>query len=348
MIVLFLLLAICALIGMKISRFHEDYCAKDQTDGIKGIFAVIIVFSHMNAYLSLHSAADLLYDRLLTLIGQLMVTMFLFYSGFGIAESWKRKPQYSRGFLGKRVLKVLVHFDLAVLLFAILNVLLGISYSAKDYLLCWIGWSAIGNSNWFVFDTLLLYLCSFLAMRICEKAKQGPFCLCVLVSVLSAGLWLFLYKFKGAQQSWWFNTVFCFPAGLWYSLAKERIDALAKKPLLWWLGLLGIGSCFALLYIKCRWNLVMYSFCTAVFCVLLVWLTMKVKLCNKTLCWLGVNSFSIYILQRIPMILLKHWGIHENPYLFAGLVIATVLPLSAGFTWLLGKIDRRLFTKANG
>lgn len=343
MVVLFLILVICVLIGVKIDRFHTDYCGRGQSVAIKGIFAVIILFSHMNSYLSLHSAVDILYSDILNLIGQLMVTMFFFYSGFGISEGWKNKPQYSVGFLKKRFLKVLVHFDVAVLLFVLLNAVLRIPFSEKDYLLCWIGWTSIGNSNWFIFDTLVMYILSFAAMRICERRKWNLVVLCGLVSALSIALWLVLYKVKGYEQSWWFNTVFCFPAGFWYSLMKDPIDAQAKNPILWWIGLLGLGACFGILYIKCRWNMLFYSVCTAVFCVLLVWITMKVKICNRLLLWLGENSFAIYILQRIPMALLEYFGANKYPYLFAALVMVMVFPLSGCYTWLMKQVDNICF-----
>lgn len=343
MIILLLILAVCTLAGVKGNRFHDDYCGREQSAAIKGILAVIILFSHMRGYLTLTSAVDVAFDRVLAMIGQLMVTMFFFYSGFGIAEAWRGKPNYSKGFFKKRILRILIHFNLAVLLFAVLNLVLGISYTAKEYLLCWTGWTSIGNSNWYVFDTLAMYLIALVAMRLCEKAKLGVVTLSVITSILCVALWWVLYRVRGAEQSWWYDTILCFPAGLCYAAVKQYVDPLARKPILWWLGLIGLGAVFAFLYT--RNMLAAYSVCTAVFCVLVVWITMKVKVCNRLLAWLGANAFAIYILQRIPMILLAYFGLNQNPYLFAALTMAAIFPMSAGFTKLLSKVDDGIFMK---
>ena len=343
MIILLLILALTSIYGLRFSSFHADYMQPAQTTAIKGIFAVIILLSHMSGYVHWSTGLDVLGYKIIGLIGQLMVTMFFFYSGFGILESWRRKPDYAKNFFRQRFLKILVHFDLALVLYAILNVLLGISYSVIDYLLCWIGWGSIGNSNWFVFDTLAFYLLTLAAMYIGRKARLHEKSFCLIITILCIALWYVLKQVRGLQEEWWYNTIFCFPAGIWYSVFKEKVDTFARKTVLWLLGLVVLAAIFLALYFSN--GVLSYTLCSAVFCVLVVWVTMKLKLCNNVLGWLGTNSFSIYILQRIPMIIFSHFGLNSKPYVFAALVIFSIFPLSAGFTWILNRIDRRIFRK---
>ena len=68
------------------------------------------------------------------------------------------------------------------------------------------------------------------------------------------------------------------------------------------------------------------------------------KVDNPILRWLGEISFSIYILQRLPMILMEHFGLARYNLLFAVLSIALTLPLAWGFNKLYALVDRRLFS----
>lgn len=340
MLVLFFILGVISFLGSRFAAFHDDYVGRAQTTAIKGIFSLLIVFSHMNSYLHMTSAWDRLYVYLINLVDQLMVTMFLFYSGYGVLESYRTKSDYVNTFFRKRFFKVLLHFDLAVGLFAVLNLILGISYPLKEYLLCWTAWGSIGNSNWFIFDTLVFYLLTLFCMQFCRKVKAGEKVLCTMVTVLCLIFWYGLKSIRGTER-WWYDTIFCYPAGMWYSTFKRRIDSVARKTFVWVIGLLLLLGSFVFLYM--RGDVVSYSICAAVFCVLVVWITMKVKLDNPVLQWLGVHSFSIYILQRLPMIVLAHFGWNDEPLLFSVLSIAVILPLAAGFTRLLNAVDRQLF-----
>lgn len=67
MVLLFVLLACVALYGVKFSSHHEDYISKPVTDSIKGIFAIIIIYSHGRGYLpsleSLTSPFDIMFYK---------------------------------------------------------------------------------------------------------------------------------------------------------------------------------------------------------------------------------------------------------------------------------------------
>lgn len=66
---------------------------------------------------------------------------------------------------------------------------------------------------------------------------------------------------------------------------------------------------------------------------------MRVAFKNKVLIWCGKHLFEIYILQRIPMILLKAFGLDQwNVYLYfagcAGITLALIYP----FKWLTDRL----------
>lgn len=145
MIYVFLLFIIICLIRIQFNKDgFKDYLGKKQTTAMKGIFSIIIFFSHFNTYVTLNNIkTNNIYIHIISAFGQLMVAIFLFYSGYGVYWSAQNKEEYIKKFPKNRILKTLINFDLAVLLFLIVDICLGIKYNIKDVLLSFVGWSSI-------------------------------------------------------------------------------------------------------------------------------------------------------------------------------------------------------------
>ena len=168
-IIFLIALAIVSLFRAKIME-NDNYCNIKQTNAVKGICIGLVFLSHSNGYLQFgNTIFDFLYSLPFRILGQLMVVMFLFYSGYGIAVQYQKKGDcYLQHFFYKRIVKTELHFFIGVFLFLILNTMLGIQNSLYDTVFSFIGWTTIGNSNWYIFDILLLYLVSLLSFSICK------------------------------------------------------------------------------------------------------------------------------------------------------------------------------------
>lgn len=59
-----------------------------------------------------------------------------------------------------------------------------------------------------------------------------------------------------------------------------------------------------------------FGFTTCPFCLLVVMLSSWIKVGNPILNWAGKNVFTVYMLQRLPMLVLASAGINRNPVLF--------------------------------
>lgn len=345
MIVVMAAFALLCLYQIKFSQFHADYMEPGQTGAIKGIFAVIVLFSHARTYFEATSLGDRLYCFPLDALGQLMVVLFFFYSGYGILRAYRDKENYCRGFFRSRILKTLVHFDIAVFLYLILGLALGNYYYPKSYVFCWVGWFTIGNSNWFVCEMLLLYLAALAAMLLANRLNRSGVAVCVTVTALSVliGLalrWYWGYLYGGPM---WFNVIISFPCGMWFALGKERVDGLIRRHrVLFWLVFALLFALFVPVYLR-RANVLWHNVCAGLFCLIVVLFTAKVKLDNPVLRWLGKHSFAIYILQRIPMILFDRFGWDANHLVFLVISIAATLILSVVYDKLMDRLDARLF-----
>ncbi|MBQ8322986.1 MAG: acyltransferase [Clostridia bacterium] len=353
MIVLFVALFLLCVWGIKFSHCHKDYMSREQTEAVKGIFAIIILFSHMRGYITLSSSfADRSYGILLNMIGQLMVAIFFFYSGYGVIQSYKNKDKYTKTFLKNRILKTWLHFAVAVACYFILSFIIGKTYSWQDYAFCWIGWTSVGNSNWFIFIALSLYILTWAAFPIAEKFFKARKSIAVsfIVCGFSIVLWFVFYVF--GKETWWYDTLLCYPLGMLFSTGKEKLDFYLEKNkrsnylIVAASFLLFIVSYFG--YHKIPFEkIAIYSICACAFCLAIVMFTTKIKIDNVVLRWLGKNSFLIYILQRIPMIIFSEVGWNSSRYLFAGLSIIATLLLVVVFNKIYMIIDK-VFERKKG
>ncbi|MBQ8026736.1 MAG: acyltransferase family protein, partial [Clostridia bacterium] len=219
MVFVYAALLVLTLIGSKlrIKSFNTDsYLSMDSTNTVRGFFMMLIFLSHFMQYYAYTQPLDLLGGKISRTLGQMIVVMFMFYSGYGVCESVKRKGTgYIKTFPKNRVLKTLIHFDIAILIYFILSLILGAGYPAKQVILAFIGWESIGNSNWYIFAVIILYLLTWVSFTVFRKNKILAV---LLTTVLIGGYIAVICNFK---EYWWYDTVLCYAAGLWYSLYKE-------------------------------------------------------------------------------------------------------------------------------
>ena len=178
--------------------YMTDYMSIEKTMAIKGIFIIIVFFSHFNSYVTFSSPAELQYAKIFKLIGQAMVTLFLFYSGFGVMESIKKKgTAYVNKIPVTRILGTYFRFDIAVLIFIVVRAVSGMTFPVSQYLLSFTGWDSVGNSNWYIFAVVIAYFITFVSFKVSQlltKMVPPPFLLiCRQYLLLSAVLLMFWF-----------------------------------------------------------------------------------------------------------------------------------------------------------
>lgn len=81
------------------------------------------------------------------------------------------------------------------------------------------------------------------------------------------------------------------------------------------------------------------------FAILLTLLTMRFKLRSRVLDWLGINAFAIYILQRLPMLLAKEFGLIYSSVIYFAIILTATMLLAGLFTKSTNILDRIAFSK---
>ncbi|MDO5344158.1 MAG: acyltransferase family protein [Lachnospiraceae bacterium] len=340
-IFLIFLLALC-LAGMTVSAkgsLCSDYISRENTMSVRGLFLFFIITRHFKEYVTLSHPLDAPFLLLDQFLGQGIVSIFLFYSGYGIMEAVKKKgAAYVRSMPVKRLLLTLLHFILAVLLYLAVGAAFGKTYSLKQILLAFIGWISVGNSNWYIFSVLCLYLASWLSFSLFRKRHTAAVISTLGLTVLYI---LILYRLR-PTQGWWYNTALCYPGGMWFSMRKDRLMEFFRQRS----GRYTVCTLFCIAAVIAlrpfTRRLFLYELWAVLFAAAVVLLTMKFSLHNPVLRWMGEHTFWIYILQRLPMMLLHHAGISRYPYLFLILSIAGLLPLAAAFEQITRYADRKI------
>lgn len=319
---------------------YPDYLDPKTTTAVNGIFIFIVFFSHIQGYREMPAWIH----AITSAFGQLMVAMFLFYSGYGVGSSIQKKgTRYIEQMPKRRVLKVLSRFIPAVLFFAIVDWLCGISFSFGRFCLSLIAWDNIGNSNWYVFVILCLYGITYVSYRLFGMGEEKDFKTKSVIAVAFGGLILALILFLSFfKDPYWYNTIPAYPMGMWLSYHKKFCDRVRSIPVTVSIAILSLAIVYAL-YSPGRLHISVYYVRVLFFCVLIVSLTKLIPVAELPVVghgfhWLGEHLFEIYILMRIPMIVCqtliqtKKLPILQNRAVFTGICLIVTLALAILFS----------------
>lgn len=331
---------------VKKEGFFPDYIARDETCAINGIFIMLILFTHAHGYMEVTADNMPLFFFFRGHCRQLVVTTFLFYSGYGIMESIKKKGvSYVDRLPLKRILPLWIKAAIAVCIFAVVWVLSGKDLTVGQFIGSLLTWKNVGNSNWYITAILILYFIAYFSFRAFgEQSKKAG----VWFSVFGTFVFLLLMIHFRDTLTYTYNTIFCFPAGIIYSFYRDRIEQTVRHSRFsYWTALVSSLLLFLIAYGVCDnysrfWNLFWYQVMCISFAVMLTFLAMKVKLKNRVLLMLGGPMlFSIYLLMRLPMNILSESSLNLSPSVF--FVISVVVTLA--LAWLFTKATNGLIGK---
>lgn len=324
-------------------RFHSTCLDKEDTLAVKGIFLLFVFASHFTQYVEYRSALSVPYLFFRSLSGQMIVVPFLFYSGYGVSVSLQKKGySYLKSMPLQRILRVLVQFDIAVVLFYLVNRLMGTTVGLKQFLLSLPGWDSIGNSNWYILAILLLYAASYLACMVLSargqftRGKEAGW----LTLLLSLGL---VWGLSRTKPGYYYNTLPAYSFGFLYCQYREKIErVLFRADRIYYPALIALAALLAFLRKEWPEHLSAYLAASVVFAEIIVMLTAKFRVRNAILRYCGKHLFSLYILQRLPMMVLAETTLAGNiPVFFLCSFVLTLL-----LSWLYDQLVPRLWTKA--
>lgn len=332
MLLFYIIILLLSIYGISFVKndFNQDYIGKEQCNAIKGIFILIVFTRHVWPYLSKYgydfsAPGDGLFMSIDRWLGQLLVVAFLFYSGFGVMESIKRKGKlYVDDMPRKRILNTLLNFDVAVLVFLVVDLILGVNLKPNTILLAFTGWTSIGNSNWYIFIILVCYFCTWIGFKL-GKSWIAFFLLAIA--------YIIIVKTK-SNLVWWYNTFFCFAAGLLYSQYKTQIEKFVQRRY-WFILPISLFAFLAIYSFKFTFYGLKDNLSSILFVLSIIVVSMKIRVDNKALIWCGMKLFPLYIYQRIPMIILSKFdgGAFISRYPFAYVWACLLITIAIAFSY---------------
>ena len=226
--IIYMILVFLSLINIKIkglNSFFDDYINLNNTNCIRGIFVWMVFFRHFREYCITKKGISLLIDAS---FGQNIVSLFLFYSGFGINESFKIKGLQYIKTLPIKSLVLIVKAEIILIIFLFNNIFLGIKVSLKSYLKAIIFKSGIGNSYWFVLAIIFLYFYSYLSFIFIKKIKYNFIGIFLITIICSLHINI-IYKYYHPKLTISVDTIYCFIIGFYYSFFRLYLETFIMK-----------------------------------------------------------------------------------------------------------------------
>lgn len=317
------------------SLIDYSYLSKDATNSIKGLFILTVFVRHANQYVrdsgyTYTCFGDQIFLEIDSWLGQLIVVAFLLFSGYGVMRSINsRGIYYVNSIPVHRFLNTLLNFDIAVLIYGILALVMGRSLDIKTFALSLIAWEDLGNSNWYIFVILACYFSTWLSFKVTNGKKALLLNLFFIILIWAALVY-------SGKLSHWYNTIIAYPLGMALGYYQKEISEFNYKYYFLML-LLALTVLVIVDFIPVQIRGVVHNIRTVAFSELILLIMMKSRIQNKVLGWFGINLFILYIYQRIPMIVLSVY-FDLSPFIF---IILSVI-ISCLLVPVLNKIQLRL------
>jgi probable poly-beta-1,6-N-acetyl-D-glucosamine export protein len=292
----------------RLTKFHynDNFLSKKNTVQVKGLMIIIIVLHHLSKKLTY---VGLMFP--FKGIGYLAVSMFFFLSGYGLMESRKTKNDFFKSFFSRRFNKVYLPFFLInILTVAVYSIILGYKYTIYEVIHYAMGIKLIDDITWFIIVILMYYLLYYVFFSLFLPE------LAVKFLIISSLIYSFFCFYIGTG-SWWYNSSFCFPIGVYVSLNyKNIVTMLMSKNYIKMIYFLIIVS--GILYILSKHfdifitRIVFEITSSVVFIICSLLLLFKTELNSRVLTFFGLISYEIYLLH------MKLYSLYYNSNVIGG------------------------------
>ena len=361
-------LVVLLLFGVKVCKnktWNDENMSLYQTKCFLGFCAVVIVFHHI-AQMTCASWLNPRFIRhgldIFLAAGYPMVGMFLFCSGYGLYKSAKAKSDFFKRFIPVRVIPILVATLLTTLVYIGLRIWRHVPFDFDP------PFEVNGHQNWhpyvwYVPCIIVLYLLFYIGFGIFKKDWIGI----LVVALETLGYIAFCIIFQ--YGTWWFNTAHMFLVGILVAKYEEKFFESYKK--LYVLRIIGTILIFPGLKIMGDyggWIIVDFfklpygsyssytaDLITAIFQVLFTLtvmslyylLSMKLKVGNKVLNFLGGFTLELYLVHGIFIHLFGYYMIREGvkPVYYISnvpLYVLVVLALAIPTGYVLSLLDKKV------
>lgn len=214
------------------NTWNDGFLSVGQTKCIQGFCAICIMLHHI----SQKTCASWLDKRYIipglepfVEIGYLLVGVFLFCSGYGLYKSNRTKPNYLKGFIGKRIVPIIYSCYIFSFIYLLARILMKQRMDGRKILNYVLGIQMANPNGWYVVTLPLLYFGFWLSFRIFKKERWSLLTLTGLVmAYLVAGTCIDHNDYLLCGE-WWYNSVHMFLVGVFFAKYEDKIISWIKE-----------------------------------------------------------------------------------------------------------------------
>lgn len=295
--------------------------SKDKTDFLKVFGAIGIVLHHLYLVLNLPMLQQFWYW------GPIMVGLFFFVSGYGLAYSAENKRDYLKGLIKRRVLATIL--PPAIIAFFFFQVTRTAVYQQiptidVEGFICRGDYNTILPNSWFVFVILLLYVVFYISYK---GVFQNRLRL-ALISVFIL-LYIFLLKYIGFDGCW-YKTILAFWMGMifyysdWYKMSSRKFLQFVTSVSFLIVGLVALK--FLPLHIDTSY--ILFAVFPLLFAIIISRVNVQKIVSNGLFKFLSSISYEIYLTHGIVIFLLKEISFVNNGIVVIALTFSLTIILA--------------------
>ena len=303
--------------------WNEEYTSRQQTKVLTGVMTLGVALHHMaqKTCAPWHPSSYTVHGLdFFVGIGFPVVAVFFFCSGLGLYRSLHSKPDYLKGFLRRRVLRIVIAFYLSEWIYTAVRLLMGQKMDLIRILWYLSGLHMANTYSWYVIVIPFFYLVFWAAFRFCKREGIALFWVFAFTLAYTViGTLIDHQDDWWMRGEWWYNSIILFPLGLLFGRFEKQVTRFFRKG--YWIWLLIFFAGTVLLFMQSEylvnnvWGYYGEGMKTKIphrllsagsqwlvcivftgFCFLLM---MKVKPGNKALAWLGAMSLEFYLMHGL-------------------------------------------------
>lgn len=305
---------------------NNNYLSRSDTDCFKGLCAIMVVLCHLCARTGIGASIGL--GPIYSALGYWGVSGFMFMSGYGLTCSLTKKPTiggYLNTFIRNRVIPIYLLMVFLVIFYYVLKLVLSSEPPTIINLIqsFFFGYTVV-SFGWYLQSIILIYLlfyvvATYVIMHNDSLPKKQ------LIMGVGIGLLLYICLCLSLDlDCTWYETAFCFLAGVIVSCYRKRITKMLSQrttvyfALLFLLGL--FVACFTLgcgPYLHGSFKIILKMLSSVLFCLSWGVIMRITSLVNPVTNFLGYLYLEIYIIQGAIYLFLrnKYWTL-ESEWLF--------------------------------
>ena len=373
----YFILPVLLLFGAKVygrKEWNDEFLSLEQSKALQGFLAVCIMLHHVGqkTCASWINPPTRIQKGLgfFVPLGFMFVAVFFFFNGYGVYKSFHSKPNYLKGFFGRRILPVILALYSTTFIYFAVRLIVGQKMTGNDVLLYLTSLKLCNPYTWYVIVLPFFYAFFYLCFRFIKKDGIAVAVTTALVvayilfgtTINHNDLWI--------RGEWWYNCVILFPVGILFAKFEKALVAFFKKSYFVVMPVTVLAVYPVYLWSRAMCNIYGYygenwgapdtilrrriSVCAEsaiciVFVLAILLLGMKVKIGNKFLKFMGSITLEFYLIHGIFVELCAYTfdGGVKSPFRIKNLLlyVAVVYVLGIPSALILKKIHSLILHK---